>query len=89
VLPEAIELVERGFAREATLNQETADDCTGATNACPAVHIHAAARLHGVVHTVEDLGHVHALCGGAVVLEGFAEVLDAEGEIGVVGAQLA
>lgn len=88
MLPESIELIERGFAGPPALDEETADHCAGTTDACPTVDVHAAARLQGVVEAVEDLGHVQPLCGEAVVFDGLAEILDAERQVRVVAVEL-
>ena len=88
VLPETIELIEGGVAGQAELDQETADHRAGATDACPTVDVHATARLHGVVQAIEDLGHMHALRGQAMIFDGLAEVLDAERQLTIVAVEL-
>lgn len=88
LLPEPIELIDGGFAGQAPLDQETTYYRAGATNPRTAMDIHTPARLQGVVHAVEDLGHVHTLRRRAVILDGLAEVLDAERKLAIVGLEL-
>jgi hypothetical protein len=88
LLPEAVELVEGGLAGQATLDEETTYDRTGAADARAAMYVHTSTRLQGVVHAVEDLGHVHALGGRAVILDGLAEVFDAERKLAIVRLDL-
>ena len=88
LLPEPVELIEGGLAGQAPLNQETTYYCAGAPNPRTAMDIHTPTRLQSVVHAVEDLGHVHTLRRRAVVLDGLAEVFDAERKLAVVGLEL-
>ena len=88
LLPEPIELIQRGFAGQAALDQEAADHCAGAADSRPTVHVHTTAREQRVVEAIEDLGHVHPLRRYAVILDGLTEVLDAEGQLAVIRLQL-
>jgi hypothetical protein len=89
LLPEPVELVESGLAGQAPLHQEATHHRAGAANAGTTMHIHTSTRLQGVMDAIEDLGHVHPLAGCTVILDRFAQVLDAERELGVVGLDLA
>jgi len=89
LLPETIELVEGGFARETTFDEEATHYRPGAANARAAMDVDAPTRLQRVMNTVEDLGHVRTLRGDAVILDRLAKVLDAERKLRVVRLQLA
>ena len=51
--------------------------------------VDAAPGLQRVMHAVENLGHVGGFPGDAVILDRFAEILDADRKIRIIGLQLA
>src|SRR6202041_1217338 len=70
LLPQAIQLVEGGFALQTELDQEAADDHAGTADARAAVDIDTAAGFPRPLDAAENLDHVGGFRGGAGAAEG-------------------
>src|SRR6185437_13997532 len=88
LLPDAIQLFQRRVPGEPSLDEHAPDYGPGASDAGPAMDVHLAPRTQRIAHAVEDLAHVLGQLRQTVVLDGLAQVLDADGKGDVVRRRL-
>jgi hypothetical protein len=88
LLPQAVQLINRGIAPQPALHEQTTHNRAGAADTGTAVHIHGPARAHGVGDVLEDLDHLRPRARRAVILDRLARVLHVERQERVVPEQL-
>jgi hypothetical protein len=88
LLPQAVQLINGGIALQPALHEQTTNNGASAADAGPAMHVHRPARAHGVGDVLQDLDHLRARPGRAVILDRLARVLNVKRQVRVVPQQL-